>query len=75
MNHKIGFLRQFLKPSIAQRCVHSSAFGTQAMPTFEHDTSLLAARWQTRQPSVHSRHAASGPAGLVAAGDAGAAAG
>jgi hypothetical protein len=36
--------------------VHSSPFGVQAMPTFEHDTSPPAARWQTRQPSVHSRH-------------------
>jgi hypothetical protein len=39
------------------------------MPTFEHVASPLSERWQTRQPSVHSRQAASGGAGKpVAAG-------
>jgi hypothetical protein len=48
------------------------AFGTQAMPTFEHETSLSDARWQERQPSDHSRHVAvGGVIGLVAAGAAG----
>ena len=34
------------------------------MPTFEHDASPPAARWQTRQPSVHSRQAAFGAASV-----------
>jgi hypothetical protein len=42
--------------------VQVAAFGTQAMPTLEHDISPPVARWQVRQPSDHSRQVSLGGA-------------